>query len=56
MKIRAVAGNNRKKVFEVTTSTRTLVFPYAKLDPQPTVQDTLERVFVDPELNREGFT
>jgi predicted XRE-type DNA-binding protein len=56
MKIRGVAGNNRKKVFEVITSTRTLVFPYAKLDPRPTVQDPLERVFVDPELNREGFT
>ena len=56
MKIRAVAGNNRKKVFEVTTSTRTWVFPYAKVDPQPTVQDPLERVFVDQELNREGFT
>jgi hypothetical protein len=56
MKIRAVAGNNRKKVFEVTTSTGTLVFPYAKLDPRPMVQDPLERVFVDQELNREGFT
>jgi len=56
MKIRAVAGNNRKKAFEVTTSTRTLVFPYAKVDPQPTAQDPLERVFVDPELSREGFT
>ncbi|PTL35067.1 hypothetical protein CLG94_11320 [Candidatus Methylomirabilis limnetica] len=56
MKIRAVTGNNRKKVFEVTTSTRAWVFPYAKLDPQPTVQDPLERVFVDQELSREGFT
>src|SRR5574337_1156952 len=56
MKIRTVAGNNRKKVFKVTTSTRTLVFPYAKLDPRPTVQDPLQRVFVDQELNRDGFT
>lgn len=56
MKIRAVAGNNRKKVFEVKTSTGTLVFPYAKLDPQPTVQDPLERAFIDRELDREGFT
>lgn len=56
MKIRAVASNNRKKVFEVTTSTRTLIFPYAKLDLRPTVQDPLQRVFVDQELNREGFT
>ncbi|MDD5558796.1 hypothetical protein [Candidatus Methylomirabilis sp.] len=56
MKIVAVAGNNRKKVFEVTTLTGMLVFPYVKLDPQPTVQDPLKRVFVDPELNQEGFT
>lgn len=56
MKIRAVAGNNRKKVFEVKTSTGTLVFPYAKLDPQPTVQDPLERAFIDRELDQEGFT
>ena len=56
MKIRGVDGTIRKKGFAVTTSTRTLVFPYAKSDPQPTVQDPLERVFVDQELNREGFT
>ncbi len=56
MKIRAVVGNNRKKVFEVKTSTRTLVFPYAKVDPQPTAQDPLDGVFVDRELDREGFT
>jgi hypothetical protein len=56
MKIRAVVGNNRKKVFEVKTSTGTLVFPYAKVDPQPTARDPLEQVFVDRELDREGFT
>src|SRR5574337_2186108 len=55
-KIRTVAGNNRKKAFEVTTSAGMLVFPYAKLDPQPTVQDPLARIFVDPELNRAAFT
>ena len=56
MKIRAVVGNNRKKVFEVKTSNRRLVFPYAKVDPQPTPPDPLKRVFVDQELDREGFT
>ena len=56
MKIRAVVGNNRKKVFEVKTSTGMLVFPYAKVDPQPTARDPLEQVFVDRELDREGFT
>jgi hypothetical protein len=56
MKMRAVVGNNRKKVFEVKTATRTLALPYAKVDPRPTAQDPLGRVFVDQELDREGFT
>lgn len=56
MKIRSVAGNNRKKAFEVKTATKALLFPYAKADPPPTAQDPLDRVFVDPELDREGFT
>jgi len=56
MKIRTVVGNNRKKVFEVKTSTRTMAFPYVKVDPPPTSQNPLERVFVDQELDREGFT
>ena len=56
MKMRAVVGNNRKKVFEVKTATKTLALPYAKVDPRPTAQDPLERVFVDQELDREGFS
>jgi hypothetical protein len=56
MKIRSVGGNNRKKVFEVKTATKTMVFPYVKADPAPTTQDPLDRVFVDAELGREGFT
>ena len=56
MKIRTVVGNNRKKVFEVKTATRTMAFPYAKVDPPPTAQNRLERVFVDQELDRDGFT
>ncbi len=56
MKIRAVVGNNRKKAFEIKTSTRRMVLPYANVDPPPTARDPLERVFVDQELDREGFT
>ena len=56
MKIRAVVGNNRKKMFEVKASTRTWLFPYAKRDPQPSAQDPLQRVSVDQELDREAFT
>lgn len=56
MKIRSVTCNNRKKAFVVTASAKTLVFPYAKLDPKPTAEDPIARAFVDEELGREGFT
>ena len=56
MKIRRVTHNNRKKAFEVTTSSRRYSFPYAKADPQPTREDGIAELFVDDELDREGFT
>lgn len=56
MKIRSVRHNNRKKAFEVRTSTKGFVLPYAKGDPEPTADDPIARVFVDKELGREGFT
>ncbi len=56
MKIRKVAANNRKRAFEVKSSTRTLWFPYAKVVPPPTARDRVNRVFVDRELGREAFT
>jgi predicted XRE-type DNA-binding protein len=56
MKIRSVRYNNRRKVFEVRLASKTLAFPYAKSEPAPTVTDPVRRVFVDPEVGREGFT
>lgn len=56
MKIRSVAYNNRKKAFEVRTSAKTLVFPYSKAAPSPTIQDPITELFVDPEAGREAFT
>ncbi len=56
MKIRSVMHNNRKKGFEVKTATKVLVFPYSKVDPQPTADDPVSRVFVDKELGQEGFS
>ena len=56
MKIRSVKHNNRKKAFEIKTSSRTLQFPYSKLDLQPSGDDPLVRVYVDKELGNEGFT
>ena len=56
MKIRSVKSNNKKKVFEVRTSTKSYSFPYAKAKPTPTPEDPIARVFVDKELGREGLT
>lgn len=56
MKIRSVAHNNRRKAFEVRTSTRTLVFPFSNADPVPTAHDPINRLFVDAETGREAFT
>jgi hypothetical protein len=56
VKIRSVTHNNRKKVFEVTTSTKKLAFPFSKAKPAPTMQDPITRLFADPEAGREAFT
>ena len=56
MKIRSATHNNRKKAFEVKTSTMTLRLPYSQVEPQPTATDPITRIFVDPELGREAFT
>ena len=56
MKIRSVRHNNRKKAFEVKTATTTYQMPYFKAAIKPGVADRIARVFVDPDLAREGFT
>lgn len=56
MKITEVTGNSRRRVFEVRTRHGTLAFPYSESDPPPSPDDPLVRVFVDPELGRDGFT
>ena len=57
MKIRSVKPNNRRKLFEVTTSSgKRLVFPFARLDRQPTTEDPLAKVFIDKEVGSEAFT
>lgn len=56
MKIRSVTYNNRKKVFEIKSGSRSLRFPYSKVQPQPGADDPVRQVFVDKELGNEGFT
>ena len=56
MKIRSVKHNNRKKVFEVGTSTKRLVFPFSRAVPTPTTTDPVTELSVDAEAGREAFT
>ncbi len=56
MKIKRVKPNNRKKAFEVTTYTKTYLFPYAKLQLQPSPTNKIVDVDVDGELGKEAFT
>jgi hypothetical protein len=56
VKIRSVTYNNRKKAFDVRTSTKRLVFPFAQGAPPPTTADPVHDVFVDDEVGREAFT
>jgi hypothetical protein len=56
VKIRRVAANNRKRAFEVRTSSKTLWFPHSEADPPSSLRDRIRCVFVDQELAREAFT
>ena len=56
MKIRSVRHNNRKKIFEVGTTTKPLVFPFSKASPTPTTEDPITELSVDPEAGREAFS
>lgn len=56
MKIKRVTANNRRRLFEIETKDRALPFPYAKAQPEPTTDDPIVELFVDPELAREAFT
>ncbi len=49
-------ANNRRTVFEVILASKRLVFPFTKLDVQPTADDPIANLYVDPELGAEGFT
>ena len=55
MKIRRVVPNNRKKAFEVYTYNNTYLFPYAVVRPIPRKGCWVVKVYVDPELDNEGF-
>jgi len=57
VKIQSVALNNHRRAFEIALAGRgKFSFPYGKADPEPTPEDPVDQVFVDPELGGEGVT
>jgi hypothetical protein len=56
MKIRRVTYNNRKRAFQVKTSSKELCFPFVRSDPTPTPENPVAKIFVDSDLDREAFT
>ena len=56
MRIQSVTHNNRKRVFQVKVSKKMFQLPYSKVDPRPTANDPVAKLYVDQELGREGFT
>ena len=57
MKIRGVVVNNRKAQLELTVrSGKVFPIPFARLDPRPTADDRIARVYVDKELGAEAVT
>lgn len=56
MKIKKVVANNRKKAFEVSTRSKTYIYPYVEAKPSPSSKDKVSETFVDMELGKEGFS
>jgi hypothetical protein len=55
VRIRSVAANNRRKVFEVRVGAAVLPFPYSRAEPAPSAGDLVVRVVADEDLAREAF-
>lgn len=56
MKIQGVSANNRRKAFEVRTSSGDFAFPYAVVPIRPAPGNGVIEVYPDDELGSEGFT
>lgn len=56
MKIRGIKANNHKRAFEVTLSKGVLPIPFSKLDPAPSSEDSVVKVYPDEDFGREAFT
>lgn len=56
MKVKKVTHNNRKKAFEVTTTSgEEFHYPYSRCETIPSENNPVVDVYPDSELGREGF-
>jgi predicted XRE-type DNA-binding protein len=57
MKIKSVVANNKKARLELTVfSGKVYPYPYVLLEPPPTLDNKIKKVYVDRELGCEGVT
>jgi hypothetical protein len=57
MKLKTVSLNNRKSQVELTTRAgKAYPFPFSQLDPKPTPENRIQKIYVDKELDHEGAT
>lgn len=56
MKITKATANARKRAVEVRAGRRAYEVPYSRLPVEPTRDDPIEELIIDPELGREAFT
>jgi hypothetical protein len=56
MKVKKVDHNNKKREFTVVLGSTSYRFPYSRCEPMPTSSNRIERLYIDDELAREGFT
>ena len=56
MIITNIERNNRKKTFSVTSSKSTFIYPFANLDPPPTIINPLDMIWIDDDFGGEAFS
>ena len=56
MKIKRVRLNKQKKCIEINTQKGRFGLPFSKLQLVPTIYNRISKIYIDPELGREGVT
>jgi hypothetical protein len=56
MKIKTVTVNNKQKCLEISTAKDDFHLPFSKLRLQPTPENRIDRIKIDPELAKQAIT